>query len=649
MTIYTKLFTPSIKEARPFVDTIDDTVSLLKKEYRILSKVAHLNIAPKPIDLFQDWEHFFMVQEYLTGGPIHSYSARNNITLRINPTIEDTRIFYGNFKTIILQLAEIVKAIHECGIVFSDLSPSNLILNANTLELKIIDFEGAYEVGVDEPGRLHTPGFAADQAFGRNATVASDYFAIGAIMHHFLSPVNQIFQVHPKARYIFMENVTKDIGFPKIVSELATALIDKVPENRPTPSQVIEVLTRDDEAHAPIFVFDGPEADPTYEAWSSEAFKFILGVATYDRRDRLFPSDGSLFRTNPLSIAYGACGVAYAMDKGGHKVPEETIDWILACNKHVNLIPPGLYIGLAGISWAMLELGLVDEAKKVFATTHDHHLLFDAFDLYYGVAGWGLANLKFFMEFQDELYLQKAELAGNHLVEHLTEDARGYYWKFEDKIPLGYAHGASGISLFLLYLYLATRNERFLDVGIRALDFDMNNATPYTKHEGVAWMMYADEGNIVYPYWRMGSAGVGMAMLRYYRLLGEQRYRDMLELIYFDTNKKYALFPGLFNGLSGLGEFLLDLYRVTNESRHLDGAYRVATGIGFFKIQKPQGLAFPGDMLRRISCDYGTGGAGIGHFLYRLTHREEVESGFNLDGLFMNHERVESRVLTANA
>jgi hypothetical protein len=63
-------------------------------------------------------------------------------------------------------------------------------------------------------------------------------------------------------------------------------------------------------------------------------------------------------------------------------------------------------------------------------------------------------------------------------------------------------------------------------------------------------MRFADQGNIVYPYWKMGSAGVGMAMLRYYRLLGEEKYKDMLELIYFDTNKKYTLFPGLFNGLA---------------------------------------------------------------------------------------------------
>jgi serine/threonine protein kinase len=634
-----------IKEARPLVDSVEETVSLLRKEYRLLSKVAHLKFAPQPVDFFQDWEHFFMVQEFVKGLGIHNYIVRNSITLRFNPSIEDARVFYDSFRKIILQLAEIIKALHEQGIVFSDLSPGNLIVDPETLELKIIDFEGACEVGVDKPAQLYTQGFAADQAFGRDPTVESDYFSIGAIIHYFLSPVNSLFAVNPKARYTFMENVTRDIGFPRSVCDLASALIDKVPDKRPAPGKIIEVLSKDEEVRAPHFATDGPDADSTYQADLKRITEYILAVATFDRRDRLFPSDGAMFKTNPLSISYGACGVAYALNKIERKVPDEVINWILSCNKHVSLLPPGLYMGLAGIAWSMLELGLQEESKKVLASSFDHPLLHDAWDVYYGVAGWGMANLRFFMEFQDELYLQKAEEAGNYLLENVAEDTRGYYWSAEDKIPLGYAHGQSGVSLFLLYLYLASGKERFLEVGTKALDFEMNNATPSMKGESVSWMKFADQGYIVYPYFKVGAAGVGMAMLRYYRLLGEQKHRDMLENIYKDTTRKYTLFPGLFNGLSGLGEFLLDLHRLTGESHHFDAAYRVAAGISLFKIEKKQGLAFPGDMLRRISCDYGTGSAGVAHFLYRLTHREE-EGAFNLDRLFA-HDAKAARTLSA--
>jgi serine/threonine protein kinase len=639
-----------IKEARPLVDSIDDTIALLKKEHRLLSRVAHLNIAPKPLDFFQDWEHHFLVQERVKGTAIHNYIVRNNITLRFAPTIDDAREFYRNFKIIMIQLANIVKGIHECGIIFSDMSPGNLILDPETMELKIIDFEGAFEVGVDKSGQLFTTGFAADQSFGRDPTVESDYFSIGAIIHYFLTPVNSLFAVNPKARYTFMQNVIRDIGFPESVYDLATALIDKKADKRPTPTQVIEVLSKDEDVNAPHFATDGPEADSTYESYVKRITEYILGVATFDRRDRLFPSDGTLFRTNPLSIAYGACGVAYALNKIEGRVPDEVTNWILSCNKHVQMIPPGLYIGLGGIAWSMLKLGLHEESRKVIASTHDHPLLYDAWDMFYGVAGWGMANLRFFAEFGDEIYLQKAEEAAKYLLEKVEEDRRGCFWRAEDgRIPLGYAHGQCGVSLFLLYLYLASGQERFLDVGIKALDFEMNNSKPSMKGESISWTKFVDDGhNIVYPYLKVGAAGVGMAMLRYYRLLGEQKYRDMLEKIYIDTTRKYTLFPGMFSGLSGLGEFLLDLHSVTKESHHFDAAYRVATGISLFKIEKKQGLAFPGDLLRRISCDYGTGSAGIGHFLHRLTHRE-VEGAFNLDGLFAHEEQPERALAAAAA
>lgn len=627
-----------IKEARPFVDAAEDTISLLKKEYRILSKIAHLKIAPQPIDFFQDWEHYFLVQEYVRGLSLSAYSVRNNITLFANPTLSDAEFFYANFKNIMLQLANIIRMLHECNIVFSDLSPNNLIVMIDTMKLKIIDFEGAQEIGVDKPGTLFTPGFAADQMFGRASTFASDYFALGAIIHFFLTPVNQIFMINPKARYTFLENVIRDIGFPRTIFELASALVDKEAEKRPGPAAVIEILERDDKPNPPDFAVDGPENDPVYQSYVEEISKYILAVATYDRKDRLFPADGAIFRTNPLSLAYGACGVAYALKKMNGAVPQEVVDWISARNKNPVLYPPGMYTGLSGIAWGMLEIGLDEEAKDVLASTYEHPLLYDSFDIFSGVAGWGMANLKFFQEFQDEIYLDKAEGAAKYLSKIMTQDEQGCHWTAKDQIPLGYAYGASGVSLFLLYLYLASGNEAYLEIGKKALDFEINNSTNF-RDDDVSWKRAVGGYNIVYPYWIYGSAGVGLAVIRYYRLLAEQRYSELLDKIFLDTAKKYALFPGFFKGMSGLGEFLLDLYRLTNNPGHLEGTYRVATGLSLFRIPRKQGLAFPGDMLRKISCDYGTGGAGVGHFFHRLTHREE-ESPFQLDGLFVKAEEL---------
>lgn len=634
-----------IKEARPFVSTTENSIDLLRKEHRILKKLTHTGLFPKVFDIFEDWEHCFLVMEKLEGIPLSNFSASSNITLKTSPTPEDTKKFYGSFRTIFIQLAEILKTMHENGIVFTDFSPNNVIVNLETLDVRVIDFEGAYEVGIDKPVTLFTPGFTApDQLSGQDSSFESDFFALGASMHYFLTPVNQIFAIYPKARYTFITSVIEDIGFPRSLANLISGLIDKSANKRPKSEEVIKILQKEEEVREPNFLVDKRQIDADYESRIKTIPKYIISQADYSRTDRLFPADAAIFTTNPMSLTHGAAGVAYALNKIEGGVPKPVLDWILERNLDTALYPPGLYIGLAGIAWAMLEIGLRKESQKVMESTFEHPLLFKSADLYYGITGWGLANLKFFAEFQDEKYLEKALIAGDFLANNLSENEKGYFGESELGTRLGYFHGRSGISIFLLYLYLASGKENFLDMGTKALDFDINNSSP-NMDGGVSWKRSVGEGQIVYPYLKYGSAGVGTAVVRYYRLFGSKKYRDTLEKIYIDMNRKYAVFPGLFQGLSGLGEFLLDLYDVTNDGKHLDAAYRVASGISLFTINGDEGVAFPGDGLQRISCDFGTGSAGIGLFMKRLVRGRKAN--FQLDEL-LPVKRPKAATLNSN-
>src|ERR1044071_6263906 len=226
-----------IKEARPCVSATEDAVALLRKEHRILTKLEHTGMAPKPLDFFQDWEHFFLVQEYIAGTTLGGFAARNNITLHTHPTVESAEKFYRDFRTLFLQLARVIKTMHENNVVLTDLSPNNVIVQPETMQIRLIDFEGACELEVDQPIYMYTPGFAyADQMAGSRSTFESDYFSFGAVMHHFLAPVNQIFLIHPRARYKFIDSVTNDIGFPRSVYEIVSALIDKEAAKRPAPA-----------------------------------------------------------------------------------------------------------------------------------------------------------------------------------------------------------------------------------------------------------------------------------------------------------------------------------------------------------------------------------------------------------------------------
>ncbi len=333
-----------------------------------------------------------------------------------------------------MQLAQIVRILHEHGIVFSDLSPNNVIVLTEPLRVRIIDFEGASELGVDKPAFLYTPGFAyRDQVYGEVSNFESDYFSLGAVMHYFLAPFNQIFAIAPRSRFTFLRSAVEDIGFPREVHEMIVALIENDFGSRPKPQQVIEVLEGEYTLRPPSIQVDDESANPTYQETIDRVCDYCLALADYDRKDRLFPAFAEVFHSNPLSLAYGACGVAHAMHTMGRAVPDRVLDWILQPTSDRDTYPPGLYAGLSGIAWALIDLGRTEPARRIMARCHEHPLVTKsdgtAYDFFHGAAGWGMANLKFFLALDDDFYLGKAIAAGEHLLAAAQTSEKGLYWE----------------------------------------------------------------------------------------------------------------------------------------------------------------------------------------------------------------------------
>jgi hypothetical protein len=138
----------------------------------------------------------------------------------------------------------------------------------------------------------------------------------------------------------------------------------------------------------------------------------------------------------------------------------------------------------------------------------------------------------------------------------------------------------------------------------------------------------------VVPYWRYGSAGVGAVLLRYGRLIEDERYREILQGIKRAAIRKYAIFPHRGFGLAGLGEFLLDMASHGIDAEEcLHAARNVASGVMLFHLDREsEGIAFPGADLWKVSCDYSAGSAGIALFLDRLLTGRPAD--FLLDELF---------------
>lgn len=629
-----------IKEARPCINsTFDgyDAVELLKKEYRLLTVLKDSGIAPQPVDLFKEWEHWFLVEEYIEGVSMGVHSSQHNVLLRTRPRTEQHKEWYETFRSVSISLAKIMEVLHQHQIVFADLSINNLIVVAGKAELRLIDFEGASQIGVDRPSSLFTPGFVSENRLaGTNAAYEDDYYSVGAVLLAYLFPINALFHLKPKAKQEIVTTIQRDARLPKAVAKLMLDLMDQDPGRRPVPAKMLEVLEAEPEITQ---VEPAAHFNRDYEPLLCGIVSHIEQAAAYSRQDRLFPADPKVFATNPLSLAYGAAGVGYALKKITGRHSEELLNWILRHKITPQTYAPGLYIGISGIAWSLLEMGAVREAEELFQMTFRHRLLHDAPGIFYGTAGWGMTNLRFFLQTGDQRYLDNATQAGNKLLETCRLAPAGYHWDTPNETPLGFAHGASGIAVFLLYLYLATRNETFLEAGRRGLEFDLSFAVT-TKDGGLSWRQATQGQSPLFPYWRFGSAGIGMAVVRYARVLGTEPYGPILEKIFIDTDRKYVVLPGRFIGLAGIGEFMLDMHEFTGEARYREAAMKAGEGIRQYRVERPQGIAFPGDMLSRLCCDYGTGSAGIGLFLNRLQGRQKND--FMLDCLLEQSGRSPS-------
>ena len=320
----------------------------------------------------------------------------------------------------------------------------------------------------------------------------------------------------------------------------------------------------------------------------------------------------------------------------GRRVSGKILDWIAERKISPEVYAPGLYTGMAGIAWTLLECGVRNRAEEIMRMSHTHPLVTASASLLHGVSGWGMANLKFFMATGDELYLHQAIRGAGYCGKPPCKTTAGFTGSEKRKLPLAWA-GASGAALFLLYLFLVTGDESHLDTGRRALDFDLHHGRANLDRQGISWPRTVDGPPVLYPYWELGSAGVGVSLLRYHKLCPEPRYADLLTRILLDTDRKYAVYPGRFNGLAGIGDFLVDAWQFTRDESFLRAAHKVASGLFLFRMPRRQGMAFPGDELEKVSCDFGTGSAGIALFLHRLKY--QTAGSYLLDELFDSEAR----------
>ncbi len=619
-----------VKEARPHTNCWKvneqywDAVHLLKREHKILEHLHELEFIPQVLDFFREGEHSFFVAEKVDGVRLDSFWALDDKILapyiRREGNIDH---FISKFIQISKVLIYMVEEIHKKGILIGDLSSRNILINQETFEAWMIDFESSVFKDDDEnmltyATRWGTNGFINPDRKNRNHLLPiDDFYSLGMILYSAVVPANSLFNLKPAAKDLFIEEFTK-LGLPP---QIKNVIIHLLQGESKAASKIVNNWTW--KKNNPLPKLDHQslslkEDKASLEKASEQIADYILQSADYKRNDRLWPAHYSVYLSNPLSVSYGACGILLFLIQSKKEIPVAIKEWMFKQKLNNESYPPGLFLGLAGIAYTYHQAGYLKEAEAIMDQLYQSPLLLKEPSIFLGAAGWGMISLYFYIETKDSKHLEYAIKAGEYLLETAEEKNGNYYWPsdYDGKTHYGYGYGASGLGLFLLYLYVASQRKEFLNYAIKGLAFDLEEKID--SEVGLQWKRFEGD-TLLYPYFIHGSAGIGSVLLRFYHILGDKKYKALAYKIVEDSYIKYSFIPSQFEGLAGIGELMIDAYHYSKDEKYHHYANDIAQTILWFGIdKKDKGMAYPGRWLTRISNDFGTGSAGIGLFLQRV-------------------------------
>ena len=611
-----------VKEARPFVNQgrhqPHDAVACLENERCILQALVGTDAAPRPLDAFQEWEHHFLVMEKVPGLSLNQLMARGELGLVLegDPTAERVRAFTRTFVRLARTLTARVRAIHARGVVIRDLAPQNILLDLESGRVTLIDFESAYSEHAEVASPLiplATPGFALELQGARpgdKPTREQDLRALGRVLGELLLPVAAFFSLAPERREPLLMHFARERGLPEVLVRLVLAAEE--------PARFDALLDEAERTLVPPRVRLRPALDEAALRTRIEGAAQHLEEEILRAEDPLvLPTDYRRCVTNRLGVAYGAAGIATALQRMRGAVPERLVQALVteADRADPRHYAPGLYVGLSGVAWSLLELGQREAAERLMATAAGSSLLGQGADLFYGDAGWGLAQLFFHHRLGDGRYLHQAREAAARIEALLESTPAGPRYVNRGDVYCGLAHGSAGIGLFFLRLYEATREAVWLERARALLAHDLARGQ---EHEGALCFQRSEREPVVYPYWALGGAGLGAVALRLHAVTGEPGPLHAAQRIAQGLRGLYTVFPSHFYGMAGLGHFFVDLHQHTGAAEDRDEALRFAERALLFALERPSGWVSPGEGLLRVSTDYATGSAGLALFLHRL-------------------------------
>jgi hypothetical protein len=631
-----------VREARPNVGWVDrktDAVALLQNEARVLQRMQGTGLAPRYVELFQAWEHHFLAQEQVEGAVLRDHILSRYFRYR---SVASPRRLFWRFRRLIAQLTDGIEAFHARGIVLRDVSSGNVLVRRDG-SLCFIDFEFSWQQETaDAVAHIHTPGFGSPaQLAGETPTPADDFYALGAIIVEFCSLMANGLTLNADGVIATAEMMADEVGLPRDLLAIARGLLDPDPVARWSGSDVLRALDAIPASAIPwrpVLPGRSPRGHGSVErgrAVASEAASacravcdFLDASATPDSKHCLWPATPAAYRVNPVCIRFGACGPLELATRVRGSCPDAWLDWVEQRSDPAR-IPPGLYVGLAGVALTLARCGREEAGRRLLLAALESPLVEVEPDLSLGAAGVGLAALVLGASLDDSRLLEAAVRIAGRLERSAEPRRRGIAWRSDDgELRSGFSNGAAGISLLYTYLGAWSGERRWWEVARQALEWEFSQV----KHTaGFAfWPLIGGRRrkDSQSPHLAYGSAGIGAAAVRLYACTREEALGKWVDqcvdvATFRWTNKLWQDF-----GYAGSGELLLDAQAAGRSAAAGAHAARVAEVLLANQVRTRFGTAFPGGGLNRVASDFGMGASGIALFLERFAARRAERTFF---------------------
>lgn len=558
-------------------------------------------LCPAPLDYFSEWEHEFLVTEFIAGTSLPAWLATHNPFIQAAAGPDTYHHYYRQCLRILDELATAFERLHQAGYVFVDVSPGNVLLDESG-HPRLVDFEAASRL----EGPLHrmaTPWFSPPARQPIRDPAVLDAYGLSALALQMLVPLHEPAERCPAVLRHLRYELDECAPVPERLWQLVTRFYSGPGSFFPEESAGTVLPTPDQVAEEPRACL-GMLRDAVAAGLSA--------MADHDDPDALYPTVPLGYMTNTLCLAYGTAGVIHALHTVGQEVPHAVVARFRRDSvSHQTRLPPGLHVGQAGVAWVLAELGFTEEAAALLGQAAASPLLQQRATLGEGTAGVGMAYLALYHRTGDAAHLQRAaDLAdsiprGPDLVTCLGPDD-----------SIGLLHGRAGIALYLYYLARAAGVDDYLVRGRRLLHEELARAIPLP--DGALSFPDSAVRRRSMPYLFTGSAGILFAAARYAACADDPRLRLVLPRIMRDVYKNHAVQAGLYCGLSGLGLALSEYAELTGCGQAADEALRIGRALFKYAVPGPAGVRFPGHRMVRFSADLWSGSAGILLFLDRL-------------------------------